>query len=61
MYVKKLFSFESGVGALIISPTRELAQQIAAVLKPLAEAFGFSSITVTGGTKTKKICIKKGN
>ncbi|KAK8372962.1 hypothetical protein O3P69_015022 [Scylla paramamosain] len=54
------FKNKHGVGALIISPTRELAVQIATVLKPLAEAFGFSSITITGGTKAKSICTKKG-
>lgn len=44
----------AGVGALVISPTRELALQIAQVLKPLAEAHDFSSLTLIGGKKLKE-------
>lgn len=50
----------AGVGALIISPTRELAQQIALVLQPLAEAHGFSSQTLIGGTKLKQPALEEG-
>ncbi|XP_071542145.1 uncharacterized protein [Panulirus ornatus] len=53
------FKKSHGVGALIISPTRELAQQIALVLQPLAEAHGFSSQTLTGGTKLKDEDLKE--
>lgn len=55
------FKKSHGVGALIISPTRELAQQIALVLQPLAEAHGFSSQTLTGGSKSKDEDLKEGN
>ncbi|XP_050713315.1 uncharacterized protein LOC126996660 isoform X2 [Eriocheir sinensis] len=54
------FKSKHGVGALIISPTRELAKQISTVLNPLAEAFGFSCALVTGGTKVKCTHIEKG-
>ncbi|KAK7085856.1 ATP-dependent RNA helicase ddx18 [Halocaridina rubra] len=47
------FKDSHGVGALIISPTRELALQTAKLLQPLAEAHGFSSMTFIGGTKVK--------
>ncbi|KAK3853841.1 hypothetical protein Pcinc_039638 [Petrolisthes cinctipes] len=48
------FKASKGVGALIISPTRELSQQISSVLQLLAEAHGFSYSTLTGGTKAKQ-------
>lgn len=48
------FKKSHGVGALVISPTRELALQIAQVLKPLAEAHDFSSLTLIGGKKLKE-------
>jgi superfamily II DNA/RNA helicase len=35
--------------ALILAPTRELATQIAAALKPLADAYGLKSTTIFGG------------
>ncbi len=35
--------------ALVLAPTRELASQIAAALKPLADALGLRAITVFGG------------
>ncbi len=35
--------------ALILTPTRELAQQIDAVLRPLARAIGHESIVIAGG------------
>ncbi len=35
--------------ALILAPTRELAQQIDAVLRPLARAIGHESIVIAGG------------
>lgn len=62
MYNYLLFEsyFQLGVGALIISPTRELAKQISSVLNPLAEAFGFSCALVIGGNKVKYTCIEKG-
>ncbi|KAG7163720.1 ATP-dependent RNA helicase HAS1-like, partial [Homarus americanus] len=52
------FKKSHGVGALIITPTRELAQQIALVLKPLANAHGFSSLTLIGGTKLTGVDLK---
>ncbi|XP_042231676.1 ATP-dependent RNA helicase has-1-like isoform X1 [Homarus americanus] len=54
------FKKSHGVGALIITPTRELAQQIALVLKPLANAHGFSSLTLIGGTKLTGVDLKNG-
>ncbi|MDO4413161.1 DEAD/DEAH box helicase [Cutibacterium sp.] len=36
-------------GALILSPTRELAMQIADVLSPLASSMGLSTILIAGG------------
>ncbi|XP_069167149.1 probable ATP-dependent RNA helicase pitchoune isoform X2 [Procambarus clarkii] len=50
----------TGVGALIISPTRELAQQISQVLKPLADVHGFSCLTLIGGTKLADTDLKNG-
>ena len=35
--------------ALVLAPTRELASQIAAAMKPLADALGLRAITVFGG------------
>jgi superfamily II DNA/RNA helicase len=35
--------------ALVLAPTRELASQIAAAMKPLADALGLRTITVFGG------------
>ena len=35
--------------ALVLVPTRELATQVAAVIEPLAAAFGMSTVTVFGG------------
>ena len=35
--------------ALIITPTRELARQIAAVARPLADAVGVDMVSITGG------------
>ncbi|MBK9738468.1 MAG: DEAD/DEAH box helicase [Actinobacteria bacterium] len=35
--------------ALVLVPTRELATQVAAVIEPLAKAFGMSTVTVFGG------------
>ncbi|KAK8730732.1 hypothetical protein OTU49_007896 [Cherax quadricarinatus] len=49
-----------GVGALIISPTRELAQQISLVLKPLADVHEFSTLTLIGGTKLTAMAIQNG-
>lgn len=60
-HIKTLILIITGVGALIISPTRELAQQIALVLQPLADAHGFSSQTFIGGTKLKDEELKEGN
>ncbi len=37
--------------ALVLAPTRELASQIDAVIKPLAEAVGMRTLTVFGGVK----------
>ena len=39
--------------ALVVAPTRELAQQIAADAKPLCEKTGISSTVVYGGTAYK--------
>ena len=39
------------MGALIISPTRELAQQTLEVLKPLAQVNNLSVGSLMGGTK----------
>lgn len=38
------------VGAVVISPTRELAMQIMSVLEPFAAAAGLSVLLLTGGT-----------
>ncbi|MEN9923582.1 MAG: hypothetical protein RIS09_1096, partial [Actinomycetota bacterium] len=40
--------------ALVLAPTRELAQQIDEVLFPLARALGHSSVVVAGGLSFKK-------
>ena len=48
----------SGVGALITSPTRELAQQIFEVLKPLAQASELSIGALMGGSKNISSKIK---
>ncbi|XP_068227328.1 uncharacterized protein [Palaemon carinicauda] len=47
------FKDSHGVGALVISPTRELAQQTAQLVKPLADAHGLSSLSLVGGNKDK--------
>lgn len=39
--------------ALILSPTRELATQIDAVLAPLAAAYGMSTLTIFGGVSAR--------
>lgn len=39
----------TGPCALILSPTRELAMQIAAIMRSLARPFGISSVVVMGG------------
>ena len=40
--------------ALILAPTRELATQIDAVLKPLAAAYGLSTTTIYGGVSQQR-------
>jgi len=42
---------EDGVGSIIISPTRELADQIFGVLKAIGEHHGFSAGLLIGGRK----------
>ncbi|CAJ0941557.1 unnamed protein product, partial [Mesorhabditis belari] len=42
---------QNEIGALILSPTRELAIQIAKVLEPFGKALGYSVKTSIGGTK----------
>jgi superfamily II DNA/RNA helicase len=40
--------------ALVLAPTRELATQIDAVLKPLAAAYGLSTTTIYGGVSQQR-------
>jgi len=42
------------VGAVVLSPTRELATQIMAVMEPFAAAAGLSCLLLTGGTDPKE-------
>ena len=48
--------------ALVLVPTRELAQQVAAVLEPLAEIRGFTTVAVYGGApmKTQTTALRRG-
>ncbi|CAL4154093.1 unnamed protein product, partial [Meganyctiphanes norvegica] len=48
------FKTNFGVGCLVVSPTRELAQQIRGVLQPLAKAHNFTSLTLIGGIKESR-------
>ncbi|CAI4232428.1 unnamed protein product [Auanema sp. JU1783] len=51
------------IGALIVSPSRELAKQIANVAKPYADALGYTIGTAIGGSKSEnsyKSLIKNG-
>lgn len=42
------------IGALILSPSRELCSQIVTVIKPFAEKLNLTVETITGGSKVDK-------